>query len=493
MRPNIYTHLKEGVSLVPNEAIYELLRECILILSEGRVVFVNKELRSFLGTISIEEQERFVKKLAQLKGSKIEELQALDGLPFEELKLETIVLQDNSKADFFILNSAKQHTIDAEHFHYKLLLTAEEELGFGCWNMNIKDDIIFWSNGMARIFGYSDANEVRGESNWAGFSDHIFKEDRILLSEKVDNKLANGLNRENKKTEVKILKTDGTSRLASFKTHYIERVIDGEVLSLYGTIRDITEIRKNEKIIGQQLTDLNKSNDALTEFAYTASHDLQEPLRKIEAYGNRLKSSLGEELPEKSERYLSKLISSTVRMSTLIDDILTLSRLSSANIDRDSINLNDIMKNIMSDYEESIQKTEALITYDLPIVSGIKTQFHQLFQNMVSNAIKFRHLDKAPQIDISYMTLRKAEKLAYHLDVVKKYYRIKIQDNGIGFDQKFENNIYKPFKRLVGRTEFSGTGIGLAISKKVVDNHDGFLRAESAEGQGTTFFIYLPA
>ncbi|WP_341225778.1 ATP-binding protein [uncultured Arcticibacterium sp.] len=480
------------MTLVPNAEIYDELREFILILSQKEVLYLNKSIKSYLGALTSEVQESLVVNIVRLRGGEDSERDFLKGLPFEEVMIRTIKLTDGSEADLILLNTSKQITIDAEYFHYKLLLTAEEELGFGCWNNNLKDDIIFWSDGMARIFGYKDASEVKGQNNWEGFVAHVSREYKDAVNRRIQEKISNGIDGESKQTELRIVKIDGTKRLVSLKTHYIERGDDGEVLSLYGTIKDITDIRNKEKIIKQQLAELNKSNDALTQFAYTASHDLQEPLRKIEAYGNRLKNSLGEDLPENSERYLGKLISSTLRMSNLIEDILTLSRLNAINVKAEKVNLNEVIGGILADYEESIKETEAEITFDLPTILGLKSQFHQLFQNLIGNAIKFKHPERVPKIDISFTKIKKKEKQSLKLDPDKKYYCIKVADNGIGFDQKFETSIYTPFKRLVGRTEFSGTGIGLAISKKVVDNHDGFIRAESQEGEGTSFYLYFP-
>lgn len=490
---NSYEHIHpNGVSLVPNADIYDELRTFVMILNkEDDVLYFNKNFGDYFRSIKIENRDGFIEGLKRLKSEPTYEKEFLRAVPFEEVKLRNIQLLDNSIGDIFILNTSKQVTIDAEYFHYKLLLAAETELGFGCWNNNLKEDIIFWSDGMARMFGYNDASELQGRNNWEGFLAHVAKDYKDAVNRRISEKIEHGLN-DKKQTEIRIVKLDGTQRLVSLKTHYVERADDGEVLSLYGTIKDITDIRNKEKIIKQQLADLNKSNDALTQFAYTASHDLQEPLRKIEAYGNRLKTSLGDDLPENSERYLGKLISSTLRMSNLIEDILTLSRLNAANIKAEKVDLNEVLEGILADYEESIKNTGAEIFYDLPTLTGLKPQFHQLFQNLVGNAIKFKHPDRSPKVDISFRKVKKKERQSLKLDLDKKYYCIKVADNGIGFDQKFETSIYTPFKRLVGRTEFSGTGIGLAISKKIVDNHDGFIRAESEEGQGSSFYLYFP-
>lgn len=490
---SIYKHIHfQGMTLVPNAEIYDEFRSFVFILNQDEVLYLNNRVRDYLGEIEIEEQQSLIINIRRLLSGEFTEREFLKDLPFEEVKVKGIKLTDGASASIIILNTAKQITIDAEYFHYKLLLTAEKELGFGCWNNNLKDDIIFWSDGMARIFGYNDASEVRGQNNWEGFVSHVSKDYKEAVNRRIQEKIKKGIEGDSKQTELRIDRIDGTQRLVSLKTHYIERAEDGEVLSLYGTIKDITDIRSKEKIIKQQLAELNKSNDALTQFAYTASHDLQEPLRKIEAYGSRLKSSLGEGLPENSERYLGKLISSTHRMSNLIEDILTLSRLNAVNVKPEEVDLNVVLEGILADYEESIKDTGAKISYDLPTIVGLKSQFHQLFQNLIGNAIKFRHPDRVPKIDISFAKIRKKEKLSLKLDGEKRYYRIKVADNGIGFDQKFETSIYTPFKRLVGRTEFSGTGIGLAISKKVVENHNGYIRAESEEGEGTSFYLYFP-
>ncbi len=242
--------------------------------------------------------------------------------------------------------------------------------------------------------------------------------------------------------------------------------------------------------ITQMNVQLEQSNMDLLQFASVASHDLKEPLRKIQTFGNLLHESIKNKLDGKDVTYLEKIIRSANRMQVLIQDILTLSKLSNNDIPYKDVNLNDIIANITDDLDVSIKEKNVKIkSTDLPTIYAIPGQVHQLFQNLISNAIKFND-GISPLITVSEkkITRKQVEELKINAD---DYICIQVKDNGIGFNPQYTEKIFGIFQRLTG-SEYEGTGIGLAICKKIVDNHNGFITAESEEGKGAAFNIILP-
>ena len=277
------------------------------------------------------------------------------------------------------------------------------------------------------------------------------------------------------------------------------KMLDGLVI----TFSDITEkktaterVQKSYEVLKQtseQLKDSNykleQSNLDLLQFASVASHDLKEPLRKIQVFGNLLKDTAVEKLNDGETKYLNKVINATGRMQSLIDDILTLSRLSKVDTPFEEINLNKIISEIVDDLEVTVREKKAKIIVDkLPVVYGISGQMHQLFQNLISNAIKFN--EREPIVTISEHTLTSELQNEFHI-AASDYYGIYVKDNGIGFDPQYNDKIFRIFQRL-DKTKYPGTGIGLAIVKKIIDNHKGFIKAISEPGNGTCFIIILP-
>ena len=240
---------------------------------------------------------------------------------------------------------------------------------------------------------------------------------------------------------------------------------------------------------------LNRSNENLQQFAYVASHDLQEPLRKIQSFGDLLKARYteanGEELV-----YLERMQSAARRMSGLIKDLLDYSRISTRRDANGPVALDEVVRLVLSTLELTIQETGAQLSLEpLPTVLGDVTQFNQLFQNLLSNALKFRRPGIAPRIAV-----RASQVAADHLPENIKlsrgsnaYHRIDVLDNGVGFEEKYLDRIFQVFQRLHGKGGFAGTGIGLAICEKVVTNHGGAISATSQPGQWATFSVYLPS
>ncbi|PWJ33682.1 sensor histidine kinase [Sediminitomix flava] len=241
-------------------------------------------------------------------------------------------------------------------------------------------------------------------------------------------------------------------------------------------------LRKSETKLKQYTRELERSNRELQDFAYISSHDLQEPLRKIRAFGDRISQKEKENLSPRGQDYLDRMQNSAERMQKLINDLLAFSRVSSRAKPFKRLNLSTILNDVLSDLEILIEKTNAIIEVsDLPYWEGDDTQLRQLFQNLISNAIKFRKADLDPKIIISHQLIREGgmERL-----------EISVEDNGIGFDEKHNEKIFQIFQRLEGR-KYEGSGIGLAICKRIAQRHGGDIKACSELGKGSRFVITL--
>ncbi|QJD79484.1 sensor histidine kinase [Spirosoma rhododendri] len=277
------------------------------------------------------------------------------------------------------------------------------------------------------------------------------------------------------------------------------------VLRWFGTCTDIHDQKTLSASLEQQVEertsalqtanlDLQRSNENLTRFAYVASHDLQEPLRKIQSFGDMLRNTYGRELGE-GLSYLERMQSAAGRMSVLIKDLLSFSRISTQRDSFEPVPLQRVMQDVQSDLELVIQETSARLDIGpLPTVLGDEGQLDQLFMNLISNALKFRQAGQPPHITIRSEQVQAASipELSNPVRPCRDYHRLTVADNGIGFDEKYADQIFQVFQRLHGRNQYSGTGIGLAIVQKVVENHGGLITVASQPGHGTTFTVYLP-
>ncbi|GAB3270610.1 hypothetical protein GCM10027347_41400 [Larkinella harenae] len=254
------------------------------------------------------------------------------------------------------------------------------------------------------------------------------------------------------------------------------------------------QVRQRTHELQASVLDLRRSNDNLQQFAYVASHDLQEPLRKIQSFGDLLLKQYADQLDDGRD-HLIRMQSAAHRMSRLIKDLLTYSRISTRQEASRSVSLLQVVNTAMTDLELVIRETGAQIRVaPLPTIQGDPSQLGQLFQNLLGNALKFRRPEVSPEIRVDWSRVL-AQDLPAAVNPVRKterYYRIDVTDNGVGFDQKYVDRIFQVFQRLHGKSSFSGTGIGLAICEKVVTNHGGAITATSEPGKGATFSIYLP-
>lgn len=303
--------------------------------------------------------------------------------------------------------------------------------------------------------------------------------------------------------EHRFMKYDGTYRwqLSRAKPQSNE---DGEIQMWVGSSTDIHDQKKfsNElerlviertNELAQHVKDLANMNKELQSFAYVSSHDLQEPLRKIQTFSALLLESEYGNLSEDGQEYFKRMQSAAKRMQSLIDDLLSYSRTTISERKYEPTDLNQLIKEVKRDLQEELVQHNAVIeTEELCTLNIIPFQFRQLLQNLISNSLKFSIKDRQPHIEIASEKGFGSEFNFKRLSPTTHYCHIRISDNGIGFDPKYGERIFELFQRLHGKDKYQGTGIGLAIVKKIVENHNGFIAAHGKPNEGATFDIYLP-
>jgi len=255
----------------------------------------------------------------------------------------------------------------------------------------------------------------------------------------------------------------------------------GEVRGLVGTIMDITKNKASETELAQFAEELKRSNKDLEQFAYIASHDLQEPLRKVIAFSQRLRTKYYDIVDETGKEYINRMESASERMQKMINDLLMFSRISTKANPFSQVDLNIVFENVLNDLEFIIKKSKAKIEISekLPIIEADEIQLNQLFSNLIGNGIKYQSKENIPIIKI------------YH-SVKDNNVEITLQDNGIGIDIQYKDIIFQPFQRLHGKGEYEGSGIGLAICKRIVERHKGNIDLQSTVGKGSKFIIVIP-
>ena len=296
-----------------------------------------------------------------------------------------------------------------------------------------------------------------------------------------------------------ISKAHEQARVSGFEARSM-RFVDGRAFDVQNTLLEngdllitfyeITELEKQARTLKDYAEKLEFSNRELQEFAYVASHDLQEPLRKIETFSDRLTSKYADVLDDNGLAYVERMQNASARMRTLIADLLDYSRITTEAKPFGPVDLSEAVGAAVSDLEIAIETCSGEIRCgELPTIIGDATQMRQMFQNLISNALKFRKTDVAPLVEITAKPLPAAAAAESGDPVIE----ITVSDNGIGFDNKFADQIFKIFHRLHGRSDYAGTGIGLATCRKIMDRHHGTITASSEPGAGTTVKIAIPA
>lgn len=341
-----------------------------------------------------------------------------------------------------------------------------------------------WNRGAEKIKGYTES-EIIGKS----FSVFYPQEDQ---ADGLPNRMLETARESGKATsEGWRVKKNGERFWASIVITALHNE-QGDVIGFSKVTRDLTERKIAEDKLKKYSENLEQQNRELEHFAYAASHDMKEPLRKIHFYGAFLQDSIADQLDKKSANYLERIMVSSQKMSHLIDNILTYSKTTADAQMLKPVDLNGIVGEVIGSIEDEHQPNDISITSDqLPVVNGIAFQFSQLFDNLIHNSIKYRRDDEPCVINVNYKLVnRSTDDTVPHPS--KKYHRISVVDNGKGFDQLYARKIFEIFQRLDNTHGKSGAGIGLAICRRIVENHNGYITATAEVNKGARFDIYLP-
>ena len=356
---------------------------------------------------------------------------------------------------------------------------------FGSWQLNINTNEYTLSNNSYRLLGFEPKAFFASQEN---FMKYIHSEDRIAFKDVMDKM------KENEKLNpltYRIIRKDKKTRYFRTTGRIVTNRSGDEIL--IGTTSDVTDEVLASLSLEQQNIELEASNKELLAFNYVASHDLQEPLRKIQTFVSRLSDKEYDNLSYNGKEFMSRINSSVERMRILIDDLLQYSRTTKTEKVFEDTDLNELLDNAKLDLTQSTEEKNAIIqSQSLPVLKVIPFQIQQLFINLIGNSLKYSKADTAPKIKISCKKVIAEEEDLIPKNSKDKFYKITFTDNGIGFEQEYADKIFVLFNRLHNKNEYAGTGIGLAICKKIVENHKGFIFAKSKLNAGATFTIYLP-
>lgn len=363
---------------------------------------------------------------------------------------------------------------------------AEKALLFGTYNYDMLAGTVEWSEGVYDILCSIARNKPLDHD---AFISYVLCEDAAKLDSGLKRKL---LSQKEYNENYQITCDDKKNKIVQLIGKRIHDE-NGNVIKDTGLIRDVTLEKEKETITNRAINELLTSNKELESFAYVASHDLQEPVRKVSTFTGRLASKLADKVDGESEMYLKRIIASAENMRLLIDNLLEYSRISRNIEPFADTNLNFILQQVKTDLELVIEETGTTIHSDkLPNIIASSVRMKQLLNNVIGNSIKFIKPGVPPVINIASSVLTANEKKEYPLNEDLVYYKIAISDNGIGFEEEYSQKIFQVFQRLNGKSEYPGSGIGLAICKKIVEQHHGVIYAEGVLGKGATVFIILP-
>ncbi len=355
---------------------------------------------------------------------------------------------------------------------YENMIQAQSELGEGVAIVK-NSQIIYANDALCKMYGYERDELLNLKSSMQ----LVVPEERLIVEDKMIRRLS-GENTEGY-GETVIERKNGGRIYIGYSSMIFKMA--GEK-HLFYIIRDITDQKFKDLQLQKKTQDLELQNKELENFAYIASHDLQEPLRKITSFSDRLKKNFAEQIDDEALNYINRMQSAAARMTNLINGLLAFSRISFSGKAFEKVNLEAIIKDVLIDLEIEIEKSEAIIQFDnLPDVRAVPLYMRQLFQNIILNGLKFRKENTQPKINIWGAVNRK-----------EKFCKIYIEDQGIGFDPEQSEYIFQIFQRLHGRTEYPGSGLGLAICRKIAEIHGGEITAHSTPGKGSTFIITLP-
>ncbi|RYF97261.1 MAG: hypothetical protein EOO02_21000, partial [Chitinophagaceae bacterium] len=394
-----------------------------------------------------------------------------------------------------------------EKKQYELLLQtaleqvrlSKEAAELGTFDLDLEAGSMHWDDRCRILFGISHHNPVTYDID---FVQGLHPEDRDRILRVIEQAFVKSESNGDYDVEYRTVGAeDGIIRWVRAKGKvYFNR--EERPVRFIGSVLEITEevlaIQKIEELVEKRTgelaqannelrqvnTELQRSNANLEEFAHAASHDLKEPIRKIQVFTSRLKSQIQSLLKDEDLRTFSRIENATHRMGNLIDDLLLYSHVSQRPLEMETVRLNEKVRQALVDLDLDLEEKNGIVhVSELPVIKGYRRQLQQMFQNLIGNAIKYSKKDEAPVI---YIT---AETVIYN---EKNYHLISVADNGIGFEQEYEGKIFQMFSRLHGGDQYSGTGVGLSIVKKIIENHNGAIAVKSQPGIGSTFELYFP-
>jgi two-component system CheB/CheR fusion protein len=498
-------------------AIYSIISEAVLILDENlRVKSANEAFYKMFKVTERETEDTMIYELGNRQWDVPELKNLLKEIASDDKEFKNFSVHHNFPAigeKFMLLNAKKiirnrQELVllsieDITEHKEAEKLTKEREAWFHTmadnapvmmWVADTNKHRTFFNKTWLNFTGRTIEDELKN-----GWLENVHKDDLNRLLDVYNSSFDK---RKPYETEYRLRRHDGEYRwvMSTAKPTSLE----GNFTGYIGTVTDIHEkkmlteeldkrVQERTSHIREMNTELERSNSELQQFAYVASHDLQEPLRKIMTFSDRLQN-LKDGLPEHAKTYIERIGSSSERMSRLIDDLLNFSRISRDNKNFVSTDLSAIVKDVLADFDLIINQKKAKINYDgLPVIQAIPIQMEQLFHNLISNSLKFSKDDEPPEITISANEISRTEiKLPLKVEKSDGYIKITVTDNGIGFSDEFADQIFVIFQRLNDKKVFPGTGIGLALCRKIVNNHGGEIYAESKPNEGATFRIILP-
>jgi PAS domain S-box-containing protein len=353
------------------------------------------------------------------------------------------------------------------------LAEAQRIARIGSWEWNIQTGEVNWSVEMYSIYGL-DLNSFVPTID--SFADYVHPDDREFVNNEIRKVVSKGAP---VNFDFRIIAADGFNHVLNTTGEIAELDENGKPRLMIGTNQDITERKLAQRVVEEYSKKLERSNAELQQFAYVASHDLQEPLRMVMSYLALLNKKYGNELNPQAKEYMSTATEGAERMRQLVNDLLQYSRIDSRGGEFVPVDMNKVAEAVTNDLHVAIDEAKAeVIVEPLPTVLADETQMKQLLTNLVSNAIKF-HDNEPPEIEVR--ARMRANEFVFA-----------VKDNGIGIDPQYHDNLFKMFQRLHTKDEYPGTGIGLAISKKIVERHGGRIWVESEAGKGSTFYFAIP-
>lgn len=377
---------------------------------------------------------------------------------------ERQVLESSKTVLELHVQASSQELQNLKH-RYEMILNSAGE---GICGLDLEGRVTFVNPAVKHFTGWA-LEEVIGK-----------KEEEIFLQQNGDSPADNSGGNVGERI---FCRKDGTR----FPVEYIRTPIEehGQQTGSVLIFKDVTERRRAEEALAQKAAELSRSNAELEQFAFVASHDLQEPLRKIQAFGDRLKLKCNGLLPQEALDYLRRMQNASARMRTLIDDLLAFSRVIRSSDPFVPVNLTQITREVLGDLEVLLEKSGGKAEIgELPMVEADPTQMRQLLLNLIGNALKFQAPGSQPLVNVQgrVITSASGEELC----------ELTVQDNGIGFEEQYAEKIFAVFQRLHGREEYEGTGVGLAVCRRITDRHQGTVIARSQLGKGSAFIVTLP-